>query len=105
MGCCEAGSSVAPAEGEKQAYDPNFQGPLRSRSCTDCLFLLLFIASWAGMAAIAGLALRDGDPARYYYGADMWGLFVISVLLFFGRQSLVFFRCSVRSLISTRVCP
>eukprot|EP00042_Codosiga_hollandica_P057985 m.868837 g.868837 ORF g.868837 m.868837 type:complete len:475 (+) comp59739_c0_seq37:2192-3616(+) len=73
MGCCEAGSSVAPAEGEKQAYDPNFQGPLRSRSCTDCLFLLLFIASWAGMAAIAGLALRDGDPARYYYGADIYG--------------------------------
>ena len=39
-------------QGEKLPHDKHFKGPLDSRSCTDILFLLLFIAFWAGMVGL-----------------------------------------------------
>ena len=39
-------------------------GPLENRSCQDCLFLIIFIALWAGLVAIAGVAFKSGEPAR-----------------------------------------
>eukprot|EP00042_Codosiga_hollandica_P038317 m.310906 g.310906 ORF g.310906 m.310906 type:complete len:640 (+) comp55359_c0_seq1:214-2133(+) len=72
MGCC-AKDSVAPQEGEKIQYDPNFNGPLKNRSCTDILMLILYIAFWVGMFVVAGIAIKQGDPDRFIYGADSYG--------------------------------
>eukprot|EP00054_Salpingoeca_dolichothecata_P014314 m.80628 g.80628 ORF g.80628 m.80628 type:complete len:645 (+) comp20931_c1_seq1:81-2015(+) len=70
LGCC-GGNSVQP-EGKRQ-HDPNFKGPIDDRSCTDVLFLLIFIAFWVGMVVIASLAFRDGEPGRIIYGYDSYG--------------------------------
>jgi hypothetical protein len=46
--------SQVPADlGQPIPYDPDFNGPLKNRSCTDiiCLLLfLIFIGCWAGIA-------------------------------------------------------
>ncbi|XP_026725806.1 CTL-like protein 2 isoform X1 [Trichoplusia ni] len=42
MGCCD--NCVPPKESrEPIRYDPNFNGPIHNRSCTDILWLILFI--------------------------------------------------------------
>jgi hypothetical protein len=54
---------MAARGGDKLPVGP-FAGPSASRSCTDVFFLLLFIAFWGGMIAIAVVAFRDGRPDR-----------------------------------------
>ena len=39
-------------------------GIIQKRGCTDCLFLILFLAFWAGMIIIAVMALKTGQPNR-----------------------------------------
>ena len=34
-------------------FDPNFNGPIKKRGCTDILCLLLFILYWVGMVLVA----------------------------------------------------
>jgi hypothetical protein len=46
---------------------------MQKRSCHDILFLVLFIAFWAGMFYIAGKAVQNGNPKRYLYGVDYYG--------------------------------
>jgi len=46
---------------------------MQKRSCHDILFLLLFIAFWAGMFYVARQALDNGDPDRLIYGWDYEG--------------------------------
>eukprot|EP01116_Phalansterium_solitarium_P004452 TRINITY_DN15472_c0_g1_i1.p1 TRINITY_DN15472_c0_g1~~TRINITY_DN15472_c0_g1_i1.p1 ORF type:complete len:628 (-),score=143.00 TRINITY_DN15472_c0_g1_i1:47-1930(-) len=48
-------------------------GPLAHRTCRDVLFLLLFIAFWGGMIAIAIKAFTLGSPIRLLNGVDMFG--------------------------------
>eukprot|EP00164_Ancoracysta_twista_P009652 GFYU01014362.1.p1 GENE.GFYU01014362.1~~GFYU01014362.1.p1 ORF type:complete len:634 (+),score=225.77 GFYU01014362.1:114-2015(+) len=43
------------------------------RKCTDVLFLILFIAFWIGMFAVAGVGFSKGNPKRLYYGSDYEG--------------------------------
>lgn len=40
------------------------EGVIESRSCTDLIFLILFIAFWAGMISIAFIAIKRGQPNR-----------------------------------------
>lgn len=54
-------------------YDPEFKGPIKNRSCTDILCLLLFLAFLAGWIVVAGFAAGNGDPSRLLYPTDSFG--------------------------------
>eukprot|EP00882_Tetradesmus_deserticola_P009818 GHRQ01010375.1.p1 GENE.GHRQ01010375.1~~GHRQ01010375.1.p1 ORF type:complete len:167 (+),score=9.03 GHRQ01010375.1:733-1233(+) len=41
------------------------QGMVENRSCRDVLFLLLFIAYWAGMFVVCGIAFQSGEGALH----------------------------------------
>lgn len=59
--------------GEKLAFDPEWRGPLRKRSCTDlpCLFIfLIFLFCWGG---IGYYALSYGDIERLMVPTDSEG--------------------------------
>eukprot|EP00899_Mesostigma_viride_P009104 jgi/Mesvir1/18195/Mv09481-RA.1 len=44
-----------------------------NRKCQDILFLLLFIAFWVGMIAVAATAIKEGNVKRIIYGLDYQG--------------------------------
>jgi len=46
---------------------------MKKRSCHDIIFIVLFIAFWVGMFYIAGVAVKNGNPARFIYGVDYYG--------------------------------
>eukprot|EP00742_Colponemidia_sp_Colp-10_P000683 GILJ01000743.1.p1 GENE.GILJ01000743.1~~GILJ01000743.1.p1 ORF type:complete len:610 (-),score=97.51 GILJ01000743.1:91-1884(-) len=48
-------------------------GPIERRSCTDVLFLLLFIGFWVGMWAVSINAYTKGDPTRLTHLYDSNG--------------------------------
>ncbi|XP_059830854.1 choline transporter-like protein 1 isoform X2 [Hypanus sabinus] len=47
--------------------------PLKQRSCTDVLWLLIFIVFCVGMAIICGFAIASGAARRLVYGYDSYG--------------------------------
>ncbi|EFA82487.1 solute carrier family 44 protein member 2 [Heterostelium album PN500] len=49
------------------------KGVYSKRKCHDCLFLILFLAFWAGMAVVAHYGIKEGDPKRLLYGTDYEG--------------------------------
>ncbi|KAJ8960451.1 hypothetical protein NQ318_013735 [Aromia moschata] len=62
-----------PPSGEPLQYDPDFQGPLKRRSCTDviCLmFFLVFVACWVGIGIYA---YHNGDPSTLLVPRDSAG--------------------------------
>ncbi|XP_037780693.1 choline transporter-like protein 2 [Penaeus monodon] len=66
------GSHVV-SEGEALKYDPEFRGPIKGRSCTDILCLLLFLVFLVGWGVVAGFAATSGDPSRLLYPTDSFG--------------------------------
>ncbi|CAL4166186.1 unnamed protein product, partial [Meganyctiphanes norvegica] len=59
--------------GEALKYDPEFKGPIKSRSCTDIICFLLFFAFLAGWGVVAYFAISNGDPNRLLYPTDSEG--------------------------------
>jgi hypothetical protein len=67
--------------------DPNYRGndyaidtmirtgPMGNRKCTDCVCLLIFLASCAGMTMIGLYANEHGDPSRILRPIDSDGNF------------------------------
>lgn len=39
-------------------------GLTKRRHCRDIIWLVLFLAAWVGLAAIAAFAVREGEPDR-----------------------------------------
>ncbi|GAB0099962.1 Choline transporter-like 2 [Sergentomyia squamirostris] len=88
MGCCSSGESKPPIrrpsseddEGRGESdrllysepikYDPNFKGPLKNRSCTDVICLLLFVFFLIGWGVIAFYAYHHGDLDRLLVPTD-----------------------------------
>lgn len=60
-------------KGEALKYDPEFRGPIKGRSCTDILCLLLFLVFLVGWGVVAGFAATSGDPSRLLYPTDSFG--------------------------------
>eukprot|EP00002_Diphylleia_rotans_P025469 TRINITY_DN5038_c0_g1_i3.p1 TRINITY_DN5038_c0_g1~~TRINITY_DN5038_c0_g1_i3.p1 ORF type:complete len:565 (+),score=95.56 TRINITY_DN5038_c0_g1_i3:86-1780(+) len=60
---------------EKETYNVHnpADGPLKSRSCRDVVFILLFVAFWVGMWTLAGYAVENGDPYRLLLFKDWQG--------------------------------
>jgi choline transporter-like protein 2/4/5 len=44
-----------------------------NRKCHDVLFLVIFVAFWLGMFAIAGAGVSAGDPERLIFASDFQG--------------------------------
>eukprot|EP01110_Echinostelium_bisporum_P006818 TRINITY_DN2676_c0_g1_i1.p1 TRINITY_DN2676_c0_g1~~TRINITY_DN2676_c0_g1_i1.p1 ORF type:complete len:366 (-),score=105.57 TRINITY_DN2676_c0_g1_i1:591-1688(-) len=57
----------------KEHFKDTRPGPMEDRSCTDIIFLILFIAYWVGMFIVAGIAVNKGEPERLFYGVDSDG--------------------------------
>jgi hypothetical protein len=47
--------------GEKFHFDPDFNGPVRNRSCTDVICLGLFLALLGGWGFVAYVGFTRGD--------------------------------------------
>lgn len=76
MGCC--GDQTEPERdknGQTEGYGDHddFDGPMKNRSCTDVICLLIFVAYLVGMMYLLGYALAVGDPYRLIYGYDVTG--------------------------------
>eukprot|EP00854_Cymbomonas_tetramitiformis_P022377 gene22377-26998_t len=68
MACCESDDDEPKkAQGDSTRYIEE------NRKCRDVLFLLVFIAFWFGMFAVASVAWSEGDPNRLLYGLDYHG--------------------------------
>ena len=47
--------------GQRFEYSPDFEGPVKKRSCTDLLCLLLFVALLGGWGFVAYIGFTQGD--------------------------------------------
>ncbi|KAM8952767.1 choline transporter-like protein 4 [Pelodytes ibericus] len=61
--------------GEPAKYDPNFKGPIKSRSCTDIICCALFMAFILGYIAVGILAWLYGDPRQVIYPRNSTGMY------------------------------
>ncbi|KAF2353312.1 Choline transporter-like [Trinorchestia longiramus] len=59
--------------GSPHTFDPDFRGPVKSRSCTDILCLLLFVVFLVGWGVVAVIGVMHGDPTRLLYPTDSRG--------------------------------
>ncbi|KAK3088621.1 hypothetical protein FSP39_021397 [Pinctada imbricata] len=59
--------------GEPRKHDPNFNGPIKKRSCTDIICCLLFMFFLAGMVACSAIGYARGDPYKLLYPTDTSG--------------------------------
>ena len=50
-----------PDYGENYKYEPDFQGPVRNRRCTDIICLCLFLAFLGGWAFVTYFAVSEGQ--------------------------------------------
>lgn len=66
--CCCGGKQREPLP-----YDPEFDGPLKRRSCTDVICLLIFAVFVAGWVGIGIYAYRNGDPSTLLVPKDSAG--------------------------------
>uniref|UniRef100_A0A1L8DEG2 Choline transporter-like protein n=2 Tax=Nyssomyia neivai TaxID=330878 RepID=A0A1L8DEG2_9DIPT len=56
--------------GEPVKFDPNFKGPLKHRSCTDVICLLLFILFLIGWSIVAFYGYQNGNLNRLIMPTD-----------------------------------
>ncbi|XP_015232425.1 PREDICTED: choline transporter-like protein 4 isoform X1 [Cyprinodon variegatus] len=61
--------------GEPAQFDPNFNGPIRKRGCTDIICCILFMAVILGYIGIGILAWLYGDPRHVLYPRNSTGWF------------------------------
>ena len=53
--------------GKPYAFEPDFSGPIKKRSCTDVLCLVLFLAFLGGWAFVAAFGITNGDISKVQY--------------------------------------
>ncbi|XP_046403797.1 choline transporter-like protein 2 isoform X5 [Ischnura elegans] len=59
--------------GSRLKFDPQFNGPQKSRSCTDILCLLIFIVFLVAWAGVSIFAYKTGSPERLVFPTDSLG--------------------------------
>ncbi|XP_031231788.1 choline transporter-like protein 5 isoform X4 [Mastomys coucha] len=64
-----------PRVGLPRRYDPDFQGPIAKRSCTDILCCMIFLLFILGYILLGLLAWAHGDPRKMAYPTDSRGHF------------------------------
>ncbi|XP_054546870.1 choline transporter-like protein 5 isoform X2 [Talpa occidentalis] len=65
----------SPYYGEQKEFDPDFNGPVDKRSCTDVLCCLIFILFIFAYILLGLMAWVHGDPRRVAYPTDSRGHF------------------------------
>ena len=66
MGSCCSKQEEEPVDpayphGKPIQHDPNWEGPVKKRSCTDIICLLLFLVLLGAWGFVAVLAFQEGD--------------------------------------------
>ncbi|XP_031441993.1 choline transporter-like protein 4 [Clupea harengus] len=61
--------------GEPAQHDPEFNGPIHNRGCTDIICCVLFMVVIAGYAVVGILAWLYGDPRHVLYPRNSTGMF------------------------------
>ena len=69
MGSCCSIPEEEPVDpdnphGKPIQHDPNWEGPVKKRSCTDVICLLLFLVLLAAWGGVAFLAFQEGDVKK-----------------------------------------
>jgi len=59
--------------GKPYPYDPDWSGPVKKRSCTDIICLLLFLVALGAWGFVAYLAFSNGDINKLIYPTDSQG--------------------------------
>lgn len=59
--------------GHKHDHDSEFRGPIKNRSCTDIICLLLFVAFLLGWIALGIYAFTKGNPQRLVFPSNSRG--------------------------------
>ncbi|CAH0553591.1 unnamed protein product [Brassicogethes aeneus] len=59
--------------GKPIPYDPDFKGPLKNRSCTDIICLLLFAVFIVCWVLVGIFAIKNGDPELLFVPRDSLG--------------------------------
>ncbi|CAF4783556.1 unnamed protein product [Pieris macdunnoughi] len=73
MVCC-GGSYVSPRESrEPIRYDPTFNGPIHNRSCTDILWLIVFVLFLGGWGYVGYYGLTRGSIEKILAPIDSKG--------------------------------
>ncbi|XP_012694424.2 choline transporter-like protein 4 [Clupea harengus] len=62
-------------EGHVAPYDPDFDGPVRKRNCTDPICFLLFLAALACYIALGVTAWLLGDPQSILHARNSTGMY------------------------------
>ncbi|KAF6202777.1 hypothetical protein GE061_003180 [Apolygus lucorum] len=74
MGGCLCTEKVEPVGREDVARSPNrgdeFDGPVKGRSCTDVIGIILLVAFTVGLFVLVGICIKNGDINRVIYGYD-----------------------------------
>ena len=60
-GSSETESDEANKHGKPYQHDPDWTGPVKKRSCTDIICLLLFLALLGGWGFVGYLGFSSGD--------------------------------------------
>lgn len=61
--------------GAPSVYDPNFNGPIRNRSCTDIICCALFMVFILGYIVVGIVAWLYGDPREVIYPRNSTGMY------------------------------
>ena len=72
MGRGECGGSKVTDEDEVD-HDPSHTGPIKNRSCTDVLCLLLLLVFAVGWGVISVYAFLHGNPVQLIYPSNSKG--------------------------------
>eukprot|EP00096_Caligus_rogercresseyi_P004667 TRINITY_DN1904_c0_g1_i1.p1 TRINITY_DN1904_c0_g1~~TRINITY_DN1904_c0_g1_i1.p1 ORF type:complete len:728 (-),score=193.72 TRINITY_DN1904_c0_g1_i1:194-2377(-) len=67
------GEVLRPLYGSPKKYEATFKGPIKKRSCTDVICLLLFIVFILAWIGIGFLAFTTGNPIKLIYPSDSNG--------------------------------
>ncbi|XP_055335159.1 choline transporter-like protein 2 isoform X2 [Paramacrobiotus metropolitanus] len=59
--------------GKPRTFDPTFHGPIKKRSCTDVICLILLLAFIGGWGVVAYFAFANGNWDRLLYPTDSRG--------------------------------
>ena len=76
MGRGGCGGCAKVNDEDEDDYDPSDSGPIKDRSCTDVVCLLLFIVFIVGWGIISTYAFINGNPAQLIYPSDSRGLYL-----------------------------
>ncbi|XP_069775693.1 choline transporter-like protein 4 [Narcine bancroftii] len=71
----EAGGKDSEPYGAPSKFDPNFNGPIKNRSCTDIICCIIFMVFILGYMVVGIVAWLYGDPREVIYPRNSTGMY------------------------------